>query len=407
MGGMDIALVTETFPPEINGVAMTLGRLADGLRRRGHRLHLVRPRQLSDGAPTQTDELSETGNETGNETFSETLATGLPIPGYAGLRFGLPATHALLRAWRAARPDIVHIATEGPLGWSALRAARKLGLPVSSSFHTNFHAYSSHYGIGWLRSPINGYLRSFHNRTDATLVPTRDLARSLGAEGFKQLRVVSRGVDTQLFNPGHRSTALRARWGADNTTLVVSYVGRLAAEKNLDLVTLAFDAIRRVRPDARMVFVGDGPKKSALAARHPEHIFAGMRRGDDLAAHYASTDIFLFPSLTETFGNVTLEALASGLGVIAYDHAAAGELIESGRNGLLAPAGDAAAFIEAATTLACNPQHLARMRVRAATRAAAHDWEYIHDAFAGVLEEIARVQPWRDHAQGLLAIAPD
>jgi glycosyltransferase involved in cell wall biosynthesis len=378
MAGMDVALVTETFPPEVNGVAMTLGRLADGLRRRGHRLHLARPRQAR-------GERAACG-----EDFAELLLPGLPIPGYPGLRFGLPARAALVPAWRARRPDVVHVATEGPLGWSALAAARDLDLPVSSSFHTDFDAYSGHYGIGWLRGMIERYLRRFHNRTQATLVPTESLARRLAGADFRGLRVIARGVDTRLFHPARRSAALRASWGAGDATLVAACVGRLAPEKNLGLAIVAFDALRALHADARLVFVGDGPQKSALAARHPEHVFAGMRHGEDLAAHYASADLFLFPSRTETFGNVTLEALASGLGVVACDCAAAGELIENGRNGLLAPPGDDAAFVRCAETLAGNPALRRRMRLRAAASVATLDWERIHDAFAGTLGDIAR-----------------
>ena len=368
-----VALVTETFPPEVNGVAMTLGRLVDGLRRRGHAVHLVRPRQSEGDIAARI------------EGYTETLVRGLPLPGYDGLRFGLPARAALTSAWRSVRPDIVHVATEGPLGWSAVGAARALHLPVSSGFHTNFDAYSRHYGLGWLRRPIAGYLRRLHNRTDATLVPTHGLGRELAAQGYRNLCVVSRGVDTRLFHPARRRESLRAAWGAGPDDLVVTYVGRLAAEKNLGLVLVAFAAIRQQRPDARLVFVGDGPLKRPLAARHPEHVFAGVRRGTDLAEHYAAADLFLFPSLTETFGNVTAEALASGLGVVAYACAAAADLIEDGSNGRLAVPGDAAGFVAAAVALAVDRAELARMRGRAAPSVARLDWEVIHDAFAAAM----------------------
>jgi glycosyltransferase involved in cell wall biosynthesis len=392
---MRIALVTETYPPEVNGVAMTLGRLADGLRRRGHALHLVRPRQRrNEQAATESD-------------FGELLVGSLPLPRYPGLRFGLPALGTLLGAWREQRPDIVHVATEGPLGWSALAAARRLELPVSSSFHTNFDTYSRHYGIGWMRGSIERYLRHFHNRSQVTLVPTQALAQRLAGAGFRNLMVMARGVDTGLFNPQRRSEELRRQWGADEDTLVVATVGRVAAEKNLDLAIFAFEAMRSTCPNARMVFVGDGPQKSALAARHPGHIFAGMRHGEDLAAHYASADVFLLPSLTETFGNVTLEALASGLGVVAYATAAAGELIEDGIAGLLAPPGDEQRFIQAAVSLAADPGLLARLRLRASARVARLGWDAIHDAFAGVLEDLVLMQERRQYADRIIAVAPD
>ncbi len=372
-----VALVTETFPPEINGVAMTLGRLVDGLLRRGHAVQLVRPRQAADGVLAGTPP---------RQGLSEVLVAGVPIPNYAGLRFGLPAGLRLLRLWQRQRPDIVHVATEGPLGWSALNAARRLGLPVSSGFHTNFHNYTRHYGLGWLQRPISGYLRAFHNRCDVTLVPTQRLAEELCRDGYRNLAVVSRGVDTALFRPQRRSAALRAVCGASEQQLLVLYVGRLAAEKNLPLVLAAWDAIRIRRRDARLLFVGDGPMRASLAAKCPDAIFAGMRSGADLAAHYASADLFLFPSMTETFGNVTTEALASGLGVVAYDYAAAGELIENGDNGCKAPLGDTRGFVAAAGRLAApDGSELARLRARSAASVAHLDWELIHDRFAGVL----------------------
>ncbi|HEX8988023.1 MAG TPA: glycosyltransferase family 1 protein [Rhodocyclaceae bacterium] len=364
-----IALVTETFAPEVNGVAMTLGRLAEGLVRRGHAVSLIRPRQPN-------------GRDGRDAAIEESLVPGLPIPGYGGLRFGLPAGQVLRAAWRRARPDIVHVATEGPLGWSAVRTARALGLPVSSGFHTNFDAYSRHYGIGWLRRPIARYLRDLHNRTDLTLVPTLELAGELEAQGYRNVSVLSRGVDIRLFNPARRSAVLRAQWRAADDSPVVAYVGRIAAEKNLGLVLTAFAAIAAAVPGARLVFVGDGPLRKTLAARHPQHVFAGTRHGIELAEHYASADLFLFPSLTETFGNVTAEALASGLGVVAYSCAAARDLIEDGANGRLAAPGDENAFVAAAVALARDPQLLAQVRALAAPSVHHLDWERIHDGFA-------------------------
>lgn len=398
---LNIALVTETYPPEVNGVAMTIGRFVDGLIRRGHSVHLVRPRQhVSDKATT-------------GGTFNEMLVRGVPIPRYAGLRFGLPAKTALMRAWTLHRPDIVHVATEGPLGWSAVAAARALQLPVSSSFHTNFDAYSRHYGFSWLQGAVARYLRFLHNRTNATLVPTQSLVHELGALGYRNLEVVSRGVDTELFHPGRRSMQLRTTWGAAPDDLVVGYVGRLAAEKNLDLVLAAFAAIKRSTPGARLVFVGEGPLGKPLSVQHPEHIFAGLRRGVSLAMHYASLDIFLFPSLTETFGNVTTEALASGLGVVAYDCAAAADLIEDGVNGRLVASGksgepdESKAFILAAVALATDRDVLAQMRSRAAASVAHLDWEHVHDHFVATLQKMISPQKEKDDAEGIAAFALD
>ena len=390
-----VALVTETYPPEVNGVAMTLGRMVDGLLHRRHSVQLVRPRQNADDM------------ESAGTGFDEILVRGLPIPGYGGLRFGLPAWGTLRREWLRQRPDIVHVATEGPLGWSAVGAARALQLPVTSGFHTNFEAYSRHYRLGWLKTSISYYLRKLHSRTDATLVPTHDLAQQLSAQGYRNLAVVSRGVDIRLFNPARRSDVLRTSWSARPGDLVVIHVGRIAAEKNLDLVLAAFAAIKAARPDAKLVFVGDGPLRKTLAARWPQHIFTGLRHGADLATHYASGDLFLFPSLTETFGNVTAEALASGLGVVAYACAAAADLIENGSNGRLAAPGDAAAFIAAAVALAADRRELALTRSLAAPSVAHLDWEHVHDCFADTLMQRIAAHKRRHHAENILVAALD
>lgn len=379
MRRLRLALVTETFPPEINGVAMTLGQLAAGLAARGHRLRVVRPRQP--------------GEAGGLQPGGDLLLPGLPIPRYPDLRFGLPAAGELRRVWREQRPDVVHVATEGPLGFSALAAARRLGIPAISSFHTNFHSYSRHYGIGWLHRAIAGYLRWFHNRTAGTLVPTAALATELGAQGFCAVQVLSRGVDTQLFAPTRRSALLRMQWEARPEDPVCIVVSRLAPEKNLELAFAAFAAIRAERPNARMVCVGAGPAAGALARRHPAVQFCGMRTGEDLAAHYASADLFLFPSLTETFGNVVSEALASGLPVVAFDHAAAGQLIADGRNGWRVPPGDAAGFIATSRHAA---RQLAQRQIErsACANSVAHlSWERIHDDYAALLGDIVARQP--------------
>jgi glycosyltransferase involved in cell wall biosynthesis len=377
-----IALVTETWLPEINGVAMTLGRMIDGLIARGHRVQLVRPRQ----APSD-----RAGDSPGLE---EVLAHGMKIPNYDGLRFGLPARTRLARLWSRQRPDVVHVATEGPLGWSAVSAATRLGIPVTSDFHTNFDSYSAHYGVGWLRRPVAAYLKRMHNRTAVTFVPTRAMAQDLRARGYRSVDVIARGVDTRLFHPVRRSAALREAWGVGPQGLAVVWVGRVAPEKNLPLVLAAFDAIRRERPDARLVIVGDGPLRQSLQAGHPQHIYAGMRTGEDLAAHYASGDLFLFPSLSETYGNVTLEAMASGLCVVAYDCAAAAEVIASGREGLLAPPGDVAAFVAQARRAAGDAGLCAGLGRAAHQRSESLDWERIHDRFGAALKRVVdAVQP--------------
>lgn len=368
-----VAMVTETYPPEINGVAMTMGRIVTGLQARGHAVQLIRPRQHPAERPVD------------QPLFEEVLQRGVPIPRYDALKLGLPAKQALMRLWAKHRPDIVHVVTEGPLGWSALAAASKLKLPVSTDFHTNFHSYSAHYGVGWLKTPITAYLRKFHNKALSTLVPTESLREELKGLGFRNLEVVARGVDTALFNPQRRSTALRQTWGARSADLVALSVGRLAPEKNLALTLRAYKLMRELQPQLRLVLVGDGPERGRLERENPDLIFAGMRIGEDLAAHYASADLFLFPSVTETYGNVTVEAMASGLAVVAYDYAAAQQHIRHGDNGILVPFGNADDYTQAAAALANARPQVRALGLRARATTEKLDWACIVAEFEQAL----------------------
>ena len=360
-----ISVVTETYPPDVNGVAHTLSKIVDGLVDRGHAITLIRPRHSKDETPHQ------------NQGFQEKLVKGLPIPFYKHLKMGLPSKRELIRLWSFDRPDIVHIATEGPLGWSALQAAKKLRLPVSTDFRTNFHAYSTHYKIGWLSSAILAYLKKFHNSASLTLVPTRQLQNELSGYGFINLKIIPRGIDTHQFNPRKRNLELRKAWGANEATKVLIYVGRLAAEKNLSTIFDAYHSAKRIEPNTKLVLVGDGPLRDELMAEHPEVIFSGFQKGRELAEHYASGDIFLFASQTETFGNVTLEAMASGLAVVAYPLAAAAELIQSGHNGMLAMDQGGLYFEMAVQALINQPMLVEKIKLNAANVGENYSWESI------------------------------
>jgi glycosyltransferase involved in cell wall biosynthesis len=353
-----IAYVTETYPPELNGVSLTVERTVRYLRGRGHRVELIRPRQPGEEAGEADDELR---------------TMGCPIPLYPDLRLGLASTATLRHRFERTQPDVVHVATEGPLGWAALRAARSRGVPVTSDFRTNFHQYSRYYRMGWLAPVVYDYLRRFHNQGQHTFVPTQALRHELTGAGFERLEVVGRGVDTTLFTPDKRSAALREAWGAGDGPVLLC-VGRLAAEKNVGLALCAFDAVRQRVPEATMVVVGDGPLRKRLEAEHPAVRFVGALRGEELAAHYASADLFVFPSLSETFGNVTLEALASGLPVVAFDTAAAADHVDDCRSGLLAPVGDDKAFVAAVCNLGAQHRRLGPLRAQARRSALKAHW---------------------------------
>ena len=369
-----ISLVTETWLPDVNGVAMTTERMVQGLVDR-HQIEVVRLRQAADELPPDAS------------LYSSLLLPGISLPGYHEVRVGIPCTRKLRRHWQQNRPDLVHVVTEGPLGWSAVRAAHQLGIPVSSDFHTNFHRYSSDYGAKLLQRPVLAYLRHLHNRTRATLVPTADLASELEALGFNGMKVVSRGVDTALFHPCKRQQTLRQAWGVDDDTPVLLMVSRVAPEKNFALAIKAFRAVQVDQPRARMVIVGDGPQRQALQGANPDIVFAGMQRGESLAQHYASADIFVFSSQSETFGNVILEAMASGLALVAYRYAAAKEHLVDSRHGYLAEMDDEVTFIQKVVSLA-NDANLYREMGHAAHLTAANlGWERICDDFERSLLE--------------------
>ncbi|HHQ69642.1 MAG TPA: glycosyltransferase family 1 protein, partial [Halothiobacillaceae bacterium] len=290
---MDISLVSETYPGDINGVATTLGALVGGLESRGHNVDVICPKS------PQRQPLR-----------SGQLVSSARLPFYPQVRMGFFSTRSFIERWEENPPDVVHIATEGPLGFTALKAAVRMGFPVSTSFHTNFHQYANAYRLGWLTRPAVRYLRWFHNQADITFIPTESQSKNLSAAGFNRLVVLGRGVDTQLFHPDRRDERLRLHWGAHADTPVLIYVGRLAAEKNLELLIAAVKKALWVNPSTVVVVVGDGPERAWLEKRLPDVIFTGALSGLALARCYASADGFIQPSSTETFGIVLLEAMA-------------------------------------------------------------------------------------------------
>ena len=368
---MKIDIVTDTFAPDINGVAMTLGRLTEGLRKRGHRVHVI-----------------HTGASAG---AGESCAASLPLPGYRDVRIGLPSPFDLRARWIKKRPDVIYVATESPLGKSALKAANALGIPVATGFHTNFDQYLEKYGLRGLQSVAMSYLKQFHQRADCTLTPSRDMVERLSAAGIENVHMLGRGVDTVCFSPAERCETLRAEWGARPGTPVAVIVGRVAAEKNFELGMAVFERLRRVVPDVCCVVVGDGPLRVSLAKQFPWVRFTGPKTGAELARHYASADVLLFPSETETFGNVLLEGMASGLATVGFDYAAAALHVRCGVNGFKAPKGDVSAFMEhAETALSLRADHDIRRKAR--ETAESLGWDQVVDEFQRRLEEISSMK---------------
>jgi glycosyltransferase involved in cell wall biosynthesis len=376
-----LAIVTETFPPEINGVAMTFGIIARELGRRGHAVTVYRPHRPD--LPGASD----------HPEYREVPMPGAPIPGYPLLRLGFPAWRRLKNLWRRDRPDLVHVVTEGPLGASAVSTARALGLPVTSSFHTNFHAYTGHYGFAPLRHAALGWLRRVHNRTRRTFAPTAGLCTELAGLGFRDLRVLSRGVDTRHFSPARRCARLRADWQAGPDNPVVIHVGRMAPEKNYELLFRAYAAMRAANPRLRFVLAGDGPLKARLVRENPSAIFAGFFSRDEIGRYYASADLYVHASLTETFGNVLTEAMASGLAVAGFDYAAANQFVRDGENGLTVPCDRPDALIAAAVRLATDENLRTRLRTAAPLSLAGQSWENVITYFEADLASVVHSAP--------------
>jgi len=366
---MRLLLITDTYPPDINGVARTLFTLARGLTERGHEVEIV------------TTLLPAAGEA---EAQKRHVMLALPLLGYSGLRIGLATTWQMKALFQSFRPDAIYVAIETPLGIASIRAAKKMQIPVVSGFHTNFQSYLENYHLPGLESAAKKILSSIHNQTARTLTPSADTAAMLERWGIRNVGVLGRGVDTELFSPARRSAALRATWGANEDTPVAIYVGRVAAEKNLALLMRAFAEFRQTQPTARCVVVGDGPRLKSLQAEHPECLYLGAKTGGELAECYASADVFLFPSISETFGNVVLEAMSSGLLPVAYDYAAPRLVIQNGVSGCLAAFDDAEAFLTA-TRQAGSSWHDTIQRAAARESASAFGWKRVIDQFEGEL----------------------
>ncbi|MGH9885847.1 MAG: glycosyltransferase family 4 protein [bacterium] len=376
-----VAIFTDTFAPQMNGVARTLGRLATELDRRGYAARVY----------ATTDPRSAPSPAV--ERWSS-----VPFWLYPELRLANPKSALVERSLRRWNPTLVHVATPFGLGLAGTKAARRLGIPVASSYHTSFGEYAKFYGLGALAGPGWRYLRWFHNRTRRTYVPTAAISDDLRSRGFEQLRVWPRGVDADAFSAGCRSDELRRSWLADDDTVVVSYVGRIAKEKSVDV---AVDALRRLadrKKNIVPVIVGDGPLEAEIRARAPKGtIFTGRLSGAALSAAYASSDVLVFPSTTDTFGNVILEGMASGLAVIAADVPQTREVCGHVHAELF-EAGNVAGLADQLERVVSDRESREALKRGSLRHAAACGWKAVFDALFADYEDVIRAAALERHA---------
>lgn len=336
---MRVALVTENFLPKLDGVTRTLAMLLEHLQRRGDQAIVFGP----EGAPRRYAGARVVG------------ARGLPLPFYPELRMLLPDPSFEGRLSRF-RPDIVHVADPILLGAAGIVWAQRLGVPVVSSYHTNIAAYCGYFHLGALINPAWRYRRFLHDQCAATLCPSPSTVRELESRGFTRLGLWQRGVDSTLFTPARRSEAWRVKHAGDPRRTIVLYVGRLSYEKNLSALISAYSAAQS--ENTHLVFVGDGPARPEMeqALAGQSVTFAGYLKGAALAEAYASADVFAFPSVTETFGQVVQEAMASGLPVVGYDAEGVRDQVRPKITGTLAAVGDDAGFTAALQRMIARPE---------------------------------------------------
>ena len=375
-----IALFAGAYTHIADGVSLTLNRLVDHLEQQGAEVRVF--------APTVDDPAIEDP--------AGTLASvpSLPVPGRSEYRLSLGLTPSVRAALEAFDPTLYHIATPDLLGYHALRRAQATDTPVVASYHTHFSSYLKYYRLGLLETPVWSYLRSFYNQCRQVYVPTHAMAEVLRGHGIaSDLRLWPRGVNTTRFNPDRRSAEWRRAHGMGDDEAVVAFVSRLVWEKGLDVYADVIDRLERQDVPHHSLVVGDGPAREDLEDRLPNTTFTGFLDGIELAQAYASSDVFLFPSDTETFGNVTLEAMASGLPTVCADAAGSRDLVDDGTTGRLCPPGDVEAFAEAVHTLTVDEARRGRMGTAACERAQDFTWPAVLNRMSRYYDEVLARPP--------------
>jgi phosphatidylinositol alpha 1,6-mannosyltransferase len=382
-----LLVCTDTYPPQVNGVSVVTALSVSGLRERGWDVAVVAPRYPAPrthafpAEPTLADRYGTT-----------TAIPSAPMPGYPDIRLALPADRPIAALIREFQPDIVHSPTEFVLGRIAQKLARAAGIPAVSSYHTDFSRYTEAYGVGWLRPSVSRYLADFHRRSRRVYTPSFVARDDLAGIGVSDVEVWGRGVDTRLFSPTRRSDALRAAYGSRDA-FVLLHVGRMAAEKGVDRILAAFDLARRSLPagEIHLVIAGSGPKEDQLreSAREGVTFLGNLDRSEVLPRLYASADAFLFASLTETLGLVVLEAMSSGLPVIAVPAGGVADHLRDDVNGVACAPDDPTDMAAAIVRLALDRPRTRRLAAGARQTAEALDWARELDALDRSYREVA------------------
>jgi glycosyltransferase involved in cell wall biosynthesis len=363
---MRIALFSEVYWPMVSGVGVTLLRLTDALEARGH---AVRVYSATYPPPPGQGDRPEVHR-----------SPSVPFFLYPDVQWAFPRQRDIVDDLEAFRPDIVHVATEFSLGIAGVKAARQLDLPIIASAHTDYDQYAARYGVTWALRAGWHYLRWFYGQAQRVLCPSRIYEEALHRHGVLHTGLWSRGVDPLVFAPRFRSQAYRAAIGAGPGDLVVTYIGRIAREKNLGLLLEAWESLAPERGGAQLVLVGRGPLEDDIRRRDlPGVHVTGLLQGEALSTAYASADVFAFPSPTETFGNSLLEAMGSGLPPIVAAGGGVLEFAEHGRNAWLVEPDSASAIADALRRLFADPTLRHRLAAGALATAHARDWGAVYD----------------------------
>jgi glycosyltransferase involved in cell wall biosynthesis len=374
LDGKRIALFTSAYTYIVDGVSLTLNRLVSFLEEHGAEVLVF--------APTIPDPPIDPAG-TLDPVYS------IAAPGRPEYRVATTLSPAQRRRLATFDPDLIHIATPDFLGLGGLRLAHRMNVPVVSSYHTHFTSYLAYYRLGVLEPLLWRYLRWFYNQVHHVYVPTPTMADLLGRHGISSgVRLWPRGVETDRFHPRERDLEWRQALGFGDDEVVVSFISRLVAEKGLAVFEGALQTLDRLGVRYRGLVVGDGPARDELEARLSGVRFVGHLRDRDLARAYASSDIFVFPSRTETFGNVTLEAMASGLPTVCANAPGSDALVQSGRTGYLVDGNDTGQFASMIATLVHDPDLRKRMGRAARQEAERYDWPIVLGRIAGYYAEV-------------------